>query len=208
MKTALLAALATTAFSSAAVAGNYNPPVIAAVAPVAASVVDWSGPYAGASVSFNSGRMDYYYDGDLTVYEGMEGEHYGVFAGYNFQRGGFVYGGELAYSAGTMNWPVDYPDDMIDSLFDVKARAGFATGKFFVYGVAAYTMGHYDEGGSDSIDATGFSYGAGAEMKFGEHMFAGIEYLARNIGGVYASDSDYEGDFIFDSIQVRAGWQF
>ena len=97
----------------------------------------------------------------------MEGQHYGAFAGYNIQNGGFVYGGELAYS-----------------------------------------MGHYDEGSSDSIDATGFSYGAGAEMKFGGHMFASVEYLARNIGGAYCSDPVYEGDFIMNSIQLRAGWQF
>ena len=208
MKTILLALAATTAISSAAIAGNPAPVELPAIAPVAAAVTDWSGPYVGASFSLNSGYMDYYDDGELTVYDGIEGEHYGVFAGYNMQRGAMVFGGEIAYSMGDLNWPEEYPDDIIENLLDLKARVGFATGNVLLYGVAAYTMGHYDEGGIDSIDATGFSYGVGAEMKFGEHMFAGVEYLARDIGGAYDSDDSYEGDFLLDTIQIRAGWQF
>ena len=100
MKIVITAALAATALSSAAAAGNTNPPVIAASAPVAASIVDWSGPYTGASFSLKTGRQDYYSGGSLTVYDAMEGQHYGVFAGYNIQNGGLVYGGELAYSMG------------------------------------------------------------------------------------------------------------
>jgi len=208
MKNLLLATASTIVISTAAYAGNPAPFTVSDVAPVAAAVTDWSGLYAGASFSLNSGHMDYYDDEELTVYDGIEGEHYGVFAGYNMQRGAMVFGGEIAYSMGDLNWPEEYPDDIIENLLDLKARVGFATGNVLLYGVAAFTMGHYNEGGSDSIDATGFSYGVGAEMKFGEHMFAGIEYLARDIGGAYASDDTYTGDFILDSIQIRAGWQF
>lgn len=204
----LLCTASAITISTAAIAGNPAPFAVADITPVAAAATDWSGLYAGASFSLNSGHMDYYDLSSLTVYDGMEGNHYGGFVGYNVQKGALVFGGELAYSMGTINWPVGYPNDIIENLLDVKARAGFATGNILIYGVAAYTMGHYNEENILSVDATGFSFGAGAEMKFGEHMFAGVEYLARNISGPYNHDSDITGDFIFDSIQLRAGWQF
>ena len=196
---------ATAAISGAALAGNPAPLEIVGIAPVAVSAVDCSGPYPGASVSFNNGRQDYSDIEDPTV---SDGEHYGVFAGCNFQNSGFVNGGELAYSMGTINWPVGYPEDKIESLLDVKARAGFTTVNILLYGVAAYTMGHYVDPPTVSINATGFSYGVGAEMKFGNRMFAGVEYVSQNIRGEYVCDPTYEGDFFVDSIQLRAGWQF
>ena len=82
MKLLLSTLLATTIAGSAAIADP-----------------DWSGLYAGASYSSESGYGDWYnptFNPDFP----MSGSLYGGFAGYNMQNGAFVYGGELAYQVG------------------------------------------------------------------------------------------------------------
>ena len=212
MKTILLALAATTAITSTAIAGNPAPVELPAIAPVAAAVTDWSGPYVGGLVSLNSGSMDYYDDGELTVYPMNDSDFmYGVFAGYQRQMGSFVVGGEVAYQMGEFSFP-DYPEDHIDNFLDLKARLGFAAGSALIYATGGYTMGNYSENTGDvvdyTIDLTGFNVGAGVDFKIGERLFVGAEYLYRETSGVYNEDSDYEGDFQTQSIQIRAGLQF
>lgn len=61
-----------------------------ATVPAAVFAKDWSGPYAG----FQIGGSDIDVDG--APLDG-DGSSYGLFAGFNIQNGGVVYGAEVDY---------------------------------------------------------------------------------------------------------------
>ena len=191
MKTILATLLATTFIAGTAVAET-----------------DWSGVYAGAAASSNSGNMDYDNNGNVTAYAMSTSPLYGAFAGYNMQNGAMVYGVELAYSVGELSFD-GYPDDFINSFFDAKVRVGYAAGQALIYAVAGGTAGQYiEEEDPYFIDFTGINYGVGVDYKINDKMFAGIEYLMRDVGGEYRDYPLERGDFQTQSIQARIGYKF
>ena len=167
----------------------------------------------GGTYSLNSGTGDYIGPTSASLGNALSGPLYGVFAGYNAQRGSLVFGGEIAYQMGAIafDWPIAPATAEVTNLLDAKARVGFAAGKLLVYGVAGMSTGNYEEaaGGppTDSANVTGFSYGAGAEMKMGENMIVGLEYLKRELSGPY-ENAPGSVELHLDSVQLRVGWQF
>lgn len=199
----------TTAFVSASIAGSVETNMAAPTSIAApASIADWSGFYAGGLVSLVSGEMDYY-DGDFSqIYPFDDSGMYGLFGGYNHQMGSFVIGGEAAFQVGEFVDTV-YPDDHIDNIVDVKLRAGYVVGNALLFASGGYSTALYTE--SDDtyfIDATGFNVGAGVDYKITDRIFAGIEYVYRDVGGDYRSDTDEGGNFAIQAVQLRAGMQF
>lgn len=205
MKRLLLTTAVASLAASSVLAGAVvyvAPPTSPVVATTVATphVTDWSGFYAGLSAGGLNG------DGGDDPFT-FDGTAYGAFAGYNMQRGAFVYGGELAYT---------YADTTYESgvgsgsgefgLFDLKARAGYSLGTALVYLAAGGTFGVYsDDAGYDNAAVSGYNYGIGAEYKFGEHMFVGVEYLARDVS--IEDTPDVEGASV-DTFALRAGWHF
>ena len=97
MKSLVLAAAAVAAISSSAFAGGPtvvadDPMPDAMAAPAAAH--DWSGPYVGLSYGRTSADIDFSTTG---AFDFNDGKAAGLYAGYLFQRGQLVYGGELAF---------------------------------------------------------------------------------------------------------------
>lgn len=214
MKTFTSILFASAAFGSAAMAGNFDTapqPVVVVEAPAA---TDWGGFYLGGVYSLNSGTGDYFAPFSSSLGNPLSGPLYGGYAGYNFQRGSLVFGGEIAYQVGgiAFDWPTPPSTAEVTQLLDAKARVGFAAGKILVYGVAGFTAGQYEESLgaplTDSASLTGFSYGAGTEIKIGENMIVGLEYLNRELSGPYDINPSGSVEFHLDSIQFRVGWQF
>ena len=93
MKLASAAVLASTAFAGATYAGSLAEPVVEPVmtAPVPAPDLggDWTGFYTGLQLGYSDAEVD----------NGLEGDNgsYGFHAGYNYDFGRFVLGGELDY---------------------------------------------------------------------------------------------------------------
>lgn len=178
------------------------------VAPVAAQVTDWSGAYAGVTASaVTGGIVTYIYDGISADFHDMTGSAYGVFGGYNFQRGNFVYGGEVAAQFGEIG-TISGPEPHFTNLFDAKARAGYVVGPALVYGFVGASIGGWDNINSAGVgNPAGLNYGAGVDLKLNERLFLGVEYIARNMKGTL-TDATVGVEPISNAVQIRAGINF
>lgn len=182
---------------------------IAAFHPIAANAetplpTKWSGFYGGISVSKYSGDITLLSGGAVINQADMVSETVGgAFAGYNWQKGNWVFGGELAYS--NPNQAVSgFPGATLEDVFDVKARVGYATGNALFYGVIGRSWSTFSEA-LISIDQSGMNYGIGVDYALGKHTILGLEYLNRDLsGGNLASTIKSDAD----SISVRLGWKF
>lgn len=211
MKTTFLTLATTALLTSAAVAGNMNAPIIPAVIAVppavAASGPDWGGFYLGGMASFDSGDIEFLENGLYTHEHPLDSTTgWGGFAGYNFELGSMVLGGEIAYDASIM--PVTgFPNSTVSDFFDIKARIGFAAGKALIYGVAGYSTGQFFED-PDTWSLDGFNYGAGVDFLITDHLFVGAEYLFRDMSGENPNFPPQEAHVTTQSAEIRIGYKF
>jgi len=214
MKHSILLAISASLLAGTALAGSPEAPVfpVTQITPPAATT-DWSGFYAG-------GMVTNYMPSDLTrtvviinpppdilTYDLAAGSTVGGFAGYNLQYGAFVLGGELAVS---FNGPAtDNSQFVYQTVYDLKARAGYSFGDVLAYGVVGGSYAELQRNTQYHYPGAGFTYGAGVDYKIGEHLFVGVEYLVRQL------DGDLTGSPVQDSVsstiqstQLRVGWKF
>lgn len=175
----------------------------------AASAQDWSGAYVGVQ-SANSNYTNRYYNNgvfDNTPVDGG-GSMTGVFAGYNQQTGNLVFGGEIAFLSGDPAYDLA-PGYVYTNMLDLKARAGYSLGRVLPYAVVGWSRTEWTNGAFTPVDADGFSYGIGAEVRVTDRVVVGLEYLQRNLvtdNFVEASTSNIESDF--STVAFRIGYQF
>ena len=223
MKKLLIATALASGFASTALAGAVEyvapvEPVVIAAAPV---ITDWSGPYAGVLAAMGTATQDYTYDGEIMTSavamngarEDLEGNMYGVFAGYNIQNNGFVFGVEGAYSMGSIgrseNLDGEWGEELT-SVIDLKARAGVAAGDALIYGFVGWSMGDFRMYAEPSYDETisvdGLNYGVGVDMFVTDRVFVGAEYIMRDLSG--ESGVNETVDLAVQAVQVRLGMNF
>lgn len=211
MKSIFLSTILASGIATAAFAGNLDTPapVVVDVAPVAASVTDWSGFYLGAAVSAETGDFQYEeFDAPVGLLLNTSGTMYGAFAGYNFQRGNIVFGAEVSYSAGSIAIE-GFPAFEFTNLIDLNGRVGFAAGRALIYATAGATLGDWVEGIQGTYAVSGYNYGAGVDFMLTDRIFLGVEYLVRDLSGSYeplAPDESFSSEN--QSIRVRAGITF
>ena len=217
MKTVLLTTAIATCLASTAFAGalEFTPVVEPEMA--APAITDWSGPYVGVLFATGSATQDFVYDfGEGTeTWTGadLEGTMYGAFAGYNVQRGSYVFGIEGAYSTGSFSWfddPVE-PEwgQELTNVIDIKARAGFAAGDALVYGFAGWSMADYiwfDNGINVIYPVNGMNYGAGVDFLITDSIFVGADYIVRDLSG--ATFPNETVDLGVQAFELRIGMQF
>ncbi|NOR61041.1 MAG: outer membrane beta-barrel protein [Rhodobacteraceae bacterium] len=121
------------ALTVSATAGSIDAPAPDALITMPAPTgADWSGFYGGANVGFASGNLaNFHANSDVS-----NNTLFGVFAGYNMQRGNIVFGGELDYTITPIE-PISVSTPLNDTI-DAKARVGYALGNALVYGVVGY----------------------------------------------------------------------
>jgi outer membrane immunogenic protein len=181
----------------AATAGNLIQPVIApAPAPVMAAPApqsgNWDGFYLGGQVGTGKATDDTGDDlsGDFNTY--------GIHAGYMYDMGTFVLGGELAYSV----LDADGDDVGVDvSLANLKFRAGYDAGNFLPYVTAGVAGLYVEDDLGDSGSDTGVVYGLGVAYAVTDNFILGGEYV-RNT---------FEEDDVklhFDEFSLRASYKF
>ncbi|WP_235820184.1 outer membrane protein [Phaeovulum veldkampii] len=190
---------------------------IVQVAPSVDAPQDWSGFYGGLSLGRAlSGDWNFFdYDAGGSFYPApfgiSSGGIYGVFAGYNFQSGNWVYGGELAYTKADLSLEtyVGGTAEFTD-FFDIKARLGYSFDRFMPYGTIGYMNGNLDNTGVFGFsDIEGQVYGVGVEYKISDRVFAGLEYLRRDIdgkGGTGPLPINLESDI--DTLSLHVGMRF
>ncbi|MES1155204.1 MAG: outer membrane protein [Pseudorhodoplanes sp.] len=173
MKKTVLGAGLACAFASAAVAADlprstYQPPYVAAP-----MVYSWMGPYIGANLGYQWGSVT----NNVTDPSGIAG---GVQAGYNFQSGQFVFGGEtdIQLSAADDTFaPYKFSNPWFGT---VRGRAGVALNNILVYGTAGLAYGSLRgeiSGLSESRTHLGWTVGAGMEVGLTPNWSAKVEYL-------------------------------
>lgn len=144
---------------------------------------DWTGFYGG--LHFGSTELSGTANSDTTAF-------LGVHAGYDYDFGNYIIGGELAYDGGatyTLGGGVIKTDTV-----RIKLKGGYDLGRTMVYGVVGYSS-------MDAFSADGASYGLGATYKITDSITIGAEYL-------HDSFSGSAGDFDADSIALRASYRF
>lgn len=187
--------LSMTMVAAPVLAGNLNDPVIVTEpapmpAPVVYSGSDWTGFYVGGSLGYaDASEVSAAFDDD--------GLTYGVHAGYDYDFGSFVLGGELEFSG------FDLADgtNEVDSVARAKMRAGYDAGALLPYltvGYAAMTVG-----GLDATDDGAF-YGIGMDYMLSDGIRLGGELLQHEF-------NDFDGtglNFDATTAAMRVSFQF
>jgi outer membrane immunogenic protein len=183
MKFASAAVIASTAFAGTAFAGNLSEPMVeqpVMAAPMPAPVLggDWTGFYTGLQLGYADADGPANLDGD--------NGSYGFHAGYDYDFGQFVLGGELDYDKTDIDLANGAAN--IDSVARAKLKGGYDLGNTLVYATAGYARADTSVGDED-----GAFYGVGMNYKVTEQYTVGAELLQHqfnDIGGVNGADLD------------------
>ena len=177
---------------------------------------DWTGPYVGLQYDILSGeaseggdrRRDIprealraerlYYDDTLDI----DGDLFGVFAGYRYDFGSLVIGGEVDYMTGDGDIDIRFEGSQpfdIDSLvrlggevgFDLSSQPGSSALPLFVYATAGYAYIDISTE-TESNDSGGYFFGAGADYLVTDNLSIGVELLQHNFSDFDIDDSEIE----------------
>lgn len=186
MKTTVLSGILFGLIATPAFAGNLGTPVMsepvvaAPIAQAAPAGYDWGGFYAGAQLGY----------GDASATGGIEGDGIigGVHAGYNYDFGQVVAGGELDY---------DFTDialsggaGTIDSVLRGKVKLGYDAGPTLIYATGGVARADTSNLGQD----TGAVFGAGVDYLLTPSTIVGIEYLNHDFNDFDGSGVDVDVD--------------
>jgi outer membrane immunogenic protein len=173
---ALSAAAAAVAITGAASAADLTPDFYGARPSYLAFT--WAGPYVGAMLGYEWGSVD----NNPTRPSGVAG---GLEAGFSWQNGNLVYGGEadINFSAANDTFaPWQFSNPWFGT---VRGRAGVAINSVLLFGTAGLAYGELTgttSGNlSESHTSLGWVAGLGAEVSFAQHWSAKAEWLYLNL---------------------------
>jgi outer membrane immunogenic protein len=142
----------------------------------------WEGPYAGVSLGYAFSGTTTPETGDVDT-DGIVG---GVFGGYNFQAGSFVYGGEADIGYGNVKGDNGFTETKSGFEGSLRARMGYAvTDDILLYGTAGGALQRLkvsDPVGDDSQTMLGLTVGGGIDVKITENIFGRAEYRYTDFG--------------------------
>jgi outer membrane immunogenic protein len=182
--TKVTAALLTgaTAMAGAAQAGSLQDPIVetpvAAPAPAPVYSGDWTGFYTGLQLG--------YADVDGQGANDGSDNSYGFHAGYDYDFGSFVLGGELDYDKTDID--IGSGAGSVDSVARLKVKGGYDLGKTLIYGTAGVARADTSFG-----NETGPFAGIGVAYKVTDRYTIGAELLEHrfsDVGGTAGNDVD------------------
>lgn len=142
------------------------------------SVYNWAGFYAGANLGYEWGKITNTSGSPSGVTGGLQ-------AGYNWQNGQFVFGGEtdIQFSGADDTFaPYKFSNPWFGTL---RGRIGYAFSNILVYATGGLAYGDV-KGKSGSLTETktqvGWTLGAGAEVGLAANWSAKVEYLYMDLG--------------------------
>ncbi|MES2540715.1 MAG: outer membrane beta-barrel protein [Pseudomonadota bacterium] len=197
MKT-IAALFATVALTAPAFAGG---PVAVAEEPMIAPVeevymapgLDWTGGYVGAQLGY--GDVD-------SSDETLEGYGWlgGVHAGYRWDLGNWVAGGELSYDKADID--LGPTVGSLDDVMTLKATAGREIGNSLVYGALGVAQASATVGTAELSD-NGLVYGVGFDYAVTERWTVGGEVLQHNFDDFDASGVDLDATTLKAKVALR-----
>ncbi|MGJ8623542.1 MAG: outer membrane protein [Yoonia sp.] len=191
----------------------------AAIGSVAATSLfaqGFEGAFAGIDLSTGQGPLfDGQADFGSVVYD-ISGGSVGVFAGYNWASGPWVYGADATLSLGqSVEGSEDYQDFYgalsMNYMADVRLRAGYTLGDALIYGAVGFSLAEldYDNGGylaqgRGTNIGVGFEYNLSGMGQSGlGDLFVGADYTMRDM-----DETDYVGPWEFSTTSIRVGMHF
>ncbi len=199
--TTLSATLIATALAvSPAFAGGPTEPIpepIITPAPVIVPVAtggEWGGFYVGAQLGY--GRV-------TSGGAGLDGNGAlgGVHAGYRYDFGKAVVGGELDYDLANIS--LDAPNSSLDNVARLKLMAGADLGKTLIYGTVGGAYAKAKVAGAGLSDS-GYFAGIGADYALTSQWSVGGEVLAHRFDNFDSSGVDLKAT----TASVRASFKF
>ena len=163
----------------------------------------WAGPYLGGNFGYAWGSVD-------NAWAKPSGFIGGLQAGYNWQRGPWVFGveGDIQGSSADDTfaaWKFSNP-----WFGTVRGRVGYAFGNVLVYGTLGLAVGggRVELGGaSESRTHTGWTAGAGMEVALTNAWSARVEYLYVDLSdrpyGLIGSNHGFESSLFRIGVNYR-----
>lgn len=154
-----------------------EPPAPAPIMMDPTPISSWQGGYLGISGGYGFlGSMNGTNVGQVRT----NGWMFGGFAGFQGQRGSFVFGGEADIGYNGAFGQVGGLATRAGIEGSARGRLGFAPNDtLLIYGtagLAATQVRVYDAAGTDSGAQLGYTVGAGTDIKFTEKLFGRAEY--------------------------------
>jgi outer membrane immunogenic protein len=137
----------------------------------------WVGPYVGATLGYEWGSIE----NNPTRPNGVAG---GFEAGFNWQNGNLIYGGEAdSFSAANDTFaPWQFSNPWFGT---ARGRVGIAANRVLLFGTAGLAYGELtgtsSGNPSESRASLGWVVGLGAEVSFAQHWSAKAEWLYFNL---------------------------
>ncbi len=198
-----LAGLAVAAASTVASAADLPRSTSYYQAP-AGTYYNWSGAYAGVHVGYQWGSVS----NSVTRPSGLEG---GIQAGYNWQNGQFVFGGEtdLQISGADDTFaPFKFSNPWFGTL---RGRAGLAMNNILFFGTLGLAYGGVkgeSAGLAETKTSIGWTAGLGVEVGLTPAWSAKLEYLYFDLANRSYSVTGVENGLSSSIVRVGVNYHF
>jgi len=134
-------------------------------APIASA--DWTGFYAGAQIEYGDVDVSGPSNSDGT------GGLAGVFAGYRYDFGNYVIGGEIDLNAADIDLP---GVGTLDTVGRIGLEAGYDAGPTLFYGTVGAARALVDAG-ANTLGGNGYFCGVGVDYALNDQVVLGAEVL-------------------------------
>jgi outer membrane immunogenic protein len=165
----------------------------------------WAGPYLGGNLGYEWGEVS----NNPTKPSGFAG---GVQAGYNWQRGPWVFGveGDIEATAADDTFaPWKFSNPWFGTL---RGRAGYAISNVLFYGTGGLAFGELTGqtfGLSESHTTAGWTAGLGAEVGLAPHWSAKIEYLYVDLSSSqFVTVTGLSNGYHFGTVRAGVNYHF
>jgi outer membrane immunogenic protein len=164
----------------------------------------WAGPYLGGNLGYQWGSVG----NNPTKPSGFIA---GAQAGYNWQRGYWVFGveGDLQLTGADDTFaPWKFSNPWFGT---VRGRGGYAVGQLLLYATAGVAFGELRGNTfalSEAHTSLGWTLGAGAEFAFAPNWSAKIEYLYVDLDGIPFTITGVSNGYRFGGVRAGLNYHF
>jgi outer membrane immunogenic protein len=164
----------------------------------------WVGPYVGATLGYEWGSIE----NNPTRPNGVAG---GFEAGFNWQNGNLIYGGEAdSFSAANDTFaPWQFSNPWFGT---ARGRVGIAANSVLLFGTAGLAYGELtgtsSGNPSESRASLGWVVGLGAEVSFAQHWSAKAEWLYFNLDDHHFSVTAANNGLAANLIRLGLNYHF